>query len=310
MRVLLIVNATASTVTVRKRVVIQKALRADHDLEIAATSERGHAAELAREAAADGVDVVAVLAGDGTLNEAANGLAGSHTALAPLPGGSTNVYARTIGVSRDVVEATGQLLDSLERRSFERIGLGLADDRYFLFHMGAGFDAAVVREVEQRAPWKRYAAHPLFFLSALGTWLRYYDHSRPRFRIELPAGEVVEGCIFAIVSKTSPYSFLGSRPLVVSPDTGLHTELGLTAFRARHTPTFAAVSVSAMASGRMIRRHPSMVHRTNLRALTIVGDGRFPWQVDGEYLGEAERLSVRYEPDALTLVVPDVDPAP
>ena len=97
MRVLLIVNTTASSVTARKRVLIQKALGAEHDLEMMETSRRGHAARLARGAARRGVEVVAVLGGDGTLNEAADGLVGTDTALAPLPGGSTNVYARTLG---------------------------------------------------------------------------------------------------------------------------------------------------------------------------------------------------------------------
>ena len=110
------------------------------------TVRGGHAQRLAHTASVDGVDVVAVLGGDGTLNEAANGLVDSATALAPLPGGSTNVYARTIGVANDAVEATGQLLASLERESFRRVALGRVEDRYFLFHCGVGFDAAVVEK--------------------------------------------------------------------------------------------------------------------------------------------------------------------
>ena len=93
--------------------VIQKALSADHDVTLAETNRRGHATRLAQGAAAEGVDVVAVLGGDGTQNEAANGLAGTQTALATLPGGSTNVFARTIGLPNDPIEATGVLLDAL-----------------------------------------------------------------------------------------------------------------------------------------------------------------------------------------------------
>src|SRR5688500_20375231 len=99
MRVLLLVNASASSVTARTRVVIAKALAADHDVDVAETSRRGHATRLAQGAAADGVDCVVVLGGDGTLNEAANGLAGSATALGVLPGGSTHVVARTTGMA-------------------------------------------------------------------------------------------------------------------------------------------------------------------------------------------------------------------
>ncbi|MEO2156693.1 MAG: diacylglycerol kinase family protein, partial [Acidimicrobiales bacterium] len=143
MKVLLIVNPSASSVTARTRIVIQKALSADHRLEVAATTRRGHATRLAQSAANDGMDVVVVLGGDGTLNEAANGLAGTDTALAALPGGSTNVFARTIGLPDDAVEATGALLDAIEAASIRRIGLGAIGDRYFLFHAGIGFDAAV-----------------------------------------------------------------------------------------------------------------------------------------------------------------------
>src|SRR5687768_11921903 len=151
MRVLLLVNASASSVTARTRVMIAKALSADHTVEVAETSRRGHATRLAQGAAADGVDVVVVLGGDGTLNEAANGLAGSSTALAPLPGGSTNVFARTIGLPDDPVEATQLLLEALAAGSIRRVGLGSVNGRYFLFHVGMGFDAAVVQQVERRS---------------------------------------------------------------------------------------------------------------------------------------------------------------
>src|SRR4051794_3382128 len=157
MKLLLIVNSSASSVTARARVVIQKALSADHDVTVAETSRRGHATRLAQGAANDGSDVVVVLGGDGTLNEAANGLAGSHTALAPLPGGSTNVFSRTLGLPDDPIEATGALLDSLARRSIQRVGLGCVNDRYFLFHAGLGYIAAVVEQVEQRSELKRFA---------------------------------------------------------------------------------------------------------------------------------------------------------
>src|SRR5438045_2902160 len=146
MRLLLIVNETATAVTARRRVLVQRVLGADHKLEVEETSRRGHATRLARGAALDGVEVVVVLGGDGTLSEAADGLAGTTTALAPLPGGSTSVFARTIGVARDPLEATGQLLASLHRNSYRRIGVGCVNGRRFLFHTGLGFDAAVVAQ--------------------------------------------------------------------------------------------------------------------------------------------------------------------
>src|SRR3954447_17318078 len=181
MRLLLIVNSSASSVTARGRVVIQKALSADHQVTVAETNRRGHAMRLAQGAANGGVDVVVCLGGDGTLNEAANGLAGTETALAPLPGGSTNVFARQLELPDDPIEATGVLLDALDRGNIRSVGLGNVNRRYYLFHVGVGFDAAVVEQVEKRAALKRYAGHALFAYAALDSWFRHYDRSRPHF---------------------------------------------------------------------------------------------------------------------------------
>ena len=154
-RLLLIGNPSASSVTPRAKVVIAKALGADHDVTVAATSRRGHATRLAQGAVSDGYDVVVALGGDGTLNEVANGMAGSDVVLGVLPGGSTNVFARTIGMANNPIEATSELLSALEAVSTRRIGLGTVNGRYFLFHVGMGLDAEVVRLVERRGQLKR-----------------------------------------------------------------------------------------------------------------------------------------------------------
>ncbi len=302
-RVLLIVNETASSVTPRRRVLIQRVLGDAHKLEVAETSRRGHAARLARGAAHDGVEVVAVLAGDGTLNEAADGLAGSSTALAALPGGSTNVFARSIGLAYDPVEAAEQLVGALQQRAFRRIGLGVANGRRFLFHAGAGLDAAVIAQVERRSFLKRYAAHPVFVAATVDTWLRHYDHTRPRFKVEVE-GEVVGDSAFAIISNQRPWTYLGHRPLLLSPHAGLDVPLTLTMFRSIEVSLLLRGAASALRSGRMFARHPKLAERTDLRALTITGYGPFPWQVDGDYLGEVERLDISWQPDSLTIVTP------
>ncbi len=297
-------NLTASSVTARRRVEIQRILGADHKLEVVETSRRGHAARLARSAAFDGVDVVAVLAGDGTLNEAANGLAGTDCALAALPGGSTNVFARTIGVAYDPVEAAHRLVGSLRNLRFRRIGLGSASGRRFLFHLGLGFDAAVIGQVERRSFLKRYLAHPIYVASAFDTWFRHYDHSRPRFRVTLDDGDAVGDSGFAIVSNTSPYTYLGRRPIVVAPGAELDDPLALTMFRVLEIPLILGAAASALAGSRLITRHPKIVQCTGVMGLNVTGHGPFPFQVDGDYLGETEHLDIRYEPDALSLVVP------
>jgi diacylglycerol kinase family enzyme len=304
MRLLLIVNETASAVTARRRVLIQRILGTDHKLEVAETSRRGHAARIARGAALEGVEVVGVLAGDGTLNEAADGLAGTATALAPLPGGSTNVFARSIGVAYDPVEAAEQLRASLARGNFRRVGLGAANSRRFLFHCGLGLDAAVIAQVERRSFLKRYGAHALYVAATVDTWLRHYDHKRPRFRVEIEGGEVVGDSAFAIVSNQRPWTYLGRRPITVAPEAGIDVPLTLTLFRSLELSLLLTAAASALRDGRLLMHQPKVAQRSHVRSLTVTGYGPFPWQVDGDYLGETEGLTISWEPDALTIVIP------
>lgn len=305
--ILLIVNATASSVTARIRVVIQKALSADHHVTLAETSRRGHASRLAQSAAAAGTGAVVVLGGDGTLNEAANGLVGTDTALGVLPGGSTNVFARTIGLPNDPVESVGVLLEALDRRSIRRIGLGSVNGRYFLFHAGLGFDAAVVAQVERRSTLKRWAGHPLFAYATLTTWLRHYDHSHPRLQLRFPDGTVVDDGYFTIVLNTDPYTYLGNRPLHASPATGLDDALGVVTLRSLRLPTVVRVLAATLGSGQALARNPMVDRRTGVTSLHVEGIGPFPYQVDGDHLGEVTSLDVAYEAGVLALVVPVPD---
>ncbi|MEY3361361.1 MAG: hypothetical protein RL531_1080 [Actinomycetota bacterium] len=304
MRILLIVNTAASSFTARKRVVIQKALGSDHEVEVVETVRGGHASRLARAAAHEGVDVVAVLGGDGTLNEAANGLVGTDAALAPLPGGSTNVYARTIGVTNDAVEATGQLLASLERESFRRVGLGKVEDRFFLFHCGIGFDAAVVARVEARRNIKRLAPHPVFAATAFDSWLRTYDHRAGRFVVEFDDGTTIAGGTMAIVAKTSPYTFVGNRPIVVTPRAGLDTPLSVAVLKAHRAAPMLGLAARAIIGQHGMGRSHAAVVRDGVAGLTITAADPIPHQADGEYLGETTRLRLEHHPACLTIVTP------
>ena len=282
---------------------IRKALAADHDVTLAETSRRGHATRLAQGAANVGVELVVVLGGDGTLNEAANGLAGTDTALAVLPGGSTNVFARTMGLANDPIEATAELLEALGRGAIDPVGLGSVNGRYFLFHVGLGFDAEVVRQVERRSTLKRYAGHPLFIYAGATTWFRHYDRGRPRFLVRHEDGSEVDGR-FAIVLNTNPYTYLGNRPLNVAPDAGLDRGLAVLTLRTLALPTLAGVIASVLGTGRWARRSPGTDYRTDLSGLRVTGHGPFPYQVDGDFLGEVADLEFRHEPDVLRLVRP------
>ncbi len=304
MRLLLVVNASASSVTARGRVVIQKALSADNQVTVAETNRRGHAMRLAQGAANDGVDVVVCLGGDGTLNEVANGLAGTTTALAALPGGSTNVFARTIGLPNDPIEATGALVDALARRAIEPVGLGSVNGRYFLFHVGLGFDATVVQQVERRAALKRYASHPLFIYAAFSSWFRHYDRSRPRFAVHFADGDVVDDGYFAVCLNTNPYTYLGNRPFDIVPEVTLDNGLALFTLRSLRLRPLLTAAASALGLGRDLHHHRGSDLRTDLDKMTVEGYGPFPYQVDGDYLGETDHLEFRHEPAVLQLVRP------
>jgi diacylglycerol kinase family enzyme len=317
MKILLLVNSSASSVTARSRVVIQKALSADHEVRTVETNRRGHATRLSRGAANDGVDVVVVLGGDGTLNEAANGLAGTDTALAPLPGGSTNVFARTLGLPDDAIEATSVLLDALDEQRIERVGLGRVNGRYFLFHVGMGFDAAVVEQVERRGTMKRWASHPLFAYCALDTWFRHFDRSSPPMAVHLPRpdpgapeGEVddavlAEGSYFTVVLNTNPYTYLGTRPFNLAADATLDRGLAVVAVRTFRALPFLSLVGSALFSGRRIRTSPHAAYAADLERVVVTGHRPFPYQVDGDHLGDTERLVFEHCPAVLSLVRPD-----
>jgi diacylglycerol kinase family enzyme len=302
-RVLLVVNPFASSVTPRGRVIIQKALAADHELTVVETSRRGHATRFAQDAAQRGLDVVAVLGGDGTLNEAANGLVRSACALAPLPGGSTNVFARSIGLPNDPVEATAVTVESLARRSIRPVGVGFVNGRVVLFHAGFGFDAAVVAEVERRGALKRWAGHPLFVAAALRTWFRGYDHRRPRLAIGTDTGVEVPDARFAIVLNTSPYTFLGNRPLNLAPKATLDSPLSLVAFRSLRASMLLPALGKVVMGGRLPKRR-AIVAADGLDKIRLEAYGSVPYQIDGDFLGEADTFDLHHEPRALRLVVP------
>ena len=307
MRVLLVVNPRASSTTARRRRDVERAL-AHHELEVQPTRGRGHAAELARGAADAGVGAVVVLGGDGTLNEAAGSLAGTATALAPLPGGSTNVFTRTLGYPRSLQGAVPALVADLEAGSTRRIGIGRANGRIFLFHLGAGFDAAVVARMERRPAWvKRWAAHPVFAWSAIVTYFGCYDRRRAAFRVTADAESADGGSLgdgfFAIVSNSSPYTYFGPRPLRVTDAAAFGRGLAVTMFLRLGFRDLVPSALEAMGGG--LRRRDSVLQRADLDHVSFAALGApFSWQVDGEHIGEVERLAVRYEPDALEVVVP------
>lgn len=195
---------------------VHQRLARHHDVQVVETNRRGHATRFAQDAARRGLDAVIAFGGDGTLNEVATGVAGTETALAVLPGGSTNVFARTLGMPNDAIAGVDLIVDALNRNDIIPVGLGRVNGRYFCFHTGVGYDAMVVKRVEERASLKRYAGHPLFVAAALQTWARDYDRKHPHFSVAI-GDDVIPRAFFTIVLNTNPYTFLGNRPFDLVP---------------------------------------------------------------------------------------------
>ena len=212
------VNSFASSVTPRNTVVVHRRLSRDHDVEVVETNRRGHATRFADDAARRGLDAVVAFGGDGTLNEVASGVAGTNTALGVLPGGSTNVFARTIGLENDPVAAADTLAEALLEGSIDRVGLGAVNGRHFCFHTGVGFDAAVVAAVERHASLKRWLGHPLFIWSSVSTWTRGFDRTKPNHSVVSADGRSIDGAFLTVLLNSSPYTYLGNRPVDIDAE--------------------------------------------------------------------------------------------
>ena len=285
---------------------IQKAISNEHDLVVHETSRQGHATRLAHRSMRDGCDVVVTLGGDGTVNEAVNGLLGSDCALMPLPGGSTNVFARAVGFPNDAVEATRVLLSALKLRSFRRASVGMANERAFVFHVGIGFDAAVVTRVEERSPLKRYAGHPWFIASAIRTWVSPERRSLS-FDITTDDQRTIRGAQMAVAMNVNPYTFLGNRPIDIAPEVSLDTPLSVVA-----TTSLAITKLLPIASAAFGRTEGGLpnkgtaTHWTDVEALTITSERCVPYQLDGEPQAPVNELRLVHRPNAVTIVVPPV----
>jgi diacylglycerol kinase family enzyme len=305
-RVLVVVNPHATATTARERDVLAHAVGSAADLQIVETANRGHAAALACRAMRDGTDVVVALGGDGTVNEVANGLLtdGVHDAVPGLgivPAGSTNVFARAVGIPHDRIEATGALLEGLRTGSRRAVSLGMVDDRWFVFAAGVGFDATVVGGVERHRRRGTRSTHTLYARVAVREFFRL-DRRTPKLHVELPDGTTYDDVFFVIVANSDPWTYFGNRPLHPTP--GVTLDSGLAVYARRRMGAAGVLYAMVRMSGNRPRVGKWGAHVvSDLGGLTVRADEPTPVQVDGDYLEVREKVVFKSVPQALRIVI-------
>jgi diacylglycerol kinase family enzyme len=318
-RALLIVNPHATSTTRLRRDVIVRALSSAVDLEVVETRYRGHATSLAATARREEFGLVLTLGGDGTVNEAVNGILGENAAcqasgaggpaasadhlpaLAALPGGNANVFTRAVGMPPDLIDAVGQVLDALATGRYRRIGVGLAGDRYFTFNAGLGLDAEVVRAVDGYRSSGRAASTALYVRMTLRQFYLVTDRRHPALMLER-GGRPSDGPLFlGIVSNTSPWTYLGPRPVYTNPQAGFDSGLDLFGLRSLGSVSLLRTLRQMLSDGRPPRGR-TVLTLHDQGELTLRSARPVAFQVDGEYMGEHELVRFRSVPDALRII--------
>jgi diacylglycerol kinase family enzyme len=292
-RMLVIINPVATKMSEKLKSLVVYALQGRYEVTTRETEGKGHAIEICREAAAQHYDVVVAFGGDGTVNEAANGLAG----------GSNNVVAKLLGISTDVVDATQQLLHLADRWETRTVDLGIVNGRYFTFAAGMGLDASVVERVD-RNPMLKKRFGPFYFVEcAIVTFLRKYVVHPPRLAVEVDGRTV--GGVSLFVQNAENYTYFNNRPVPLVEgarfDSGNLAGVVLTRARPYDVPT---VTFRALSGAARIAKHRGIdafgaFHEAIVRST----DGRaIPIQVDGDHIDDVLEARFSVAPGALHVV--------
>ena len=308
-RMLIIVNPYATTVSDRLKNLVVYALQGRYEVEAVSTEAQNHATEIGREAIDGGYDLVVAFGGDGTLNEVANGLAGTDVPVSILPGGSTNVVARTLGIPDDVVDATEHLLGLADRFEPRRIDLGIANGRRFVFSCGSGLDASAAMRVDRKPKLKAKAGPYFYAWVAVGSF--YRDYLRNPVRMRLEAGPHTAEGVTILAQNSDPFTYFGSRPVRVCEnveidDGTLSVAVLRRAAQRDMGPIIARVLTERLrAPGHRQIDHFDDVTEARVTSVTTGTDGDvrpFPIQVDGDFIGVHPELALAIDPGALTII--------
>jgi diacylglycerol kinase family enzyme len=283
----LIANPEARRVTPALSHVVRAALEAKYKLDTTQTHARDAGVDVARDAVASGAEVIVAFGGDGLINEVVNGIAGTGAALAIIPGGTMNVFARNLGIPNDPLEATDRLLHLPEGASARLVKVGLANDRYFTFACGCGFDAEAAGHVEEHRQTKRRFGEPYFYAAATATFLSSFISRDPFLHIEGDF-DPIDG-VLAIATNGGPYAYLArlSLKLGAGGEPGLLDLFALEKMEPRRLPMYA---LGAFVTGDFGAGSHNL---RGLESFTVSSQSPFGVHVDGEPLAPATRVECR-----------------
>ncbi len=306
MRALLVVNPKATTTSGEVCDVLARALGDELKVDVVRTEARDHATALAADAVRDGLDIVVALGGDGTVNEVVNGLLvdgpkAGLPALAVIPGGSANVFARALGLPNNPVEATSRLLEGVRGARRRTIGLGKANERYFTFCAGLGMDAEAVRLVEGQRSGGKAATPTLFIREGLRQFFLKTDRASLPLTVT-PLHGSPERLALALVCNSDPWTYMGNRPVRPCPEAGF--ELGLDLFGLRSLATLGTLRHLRQILVSQPRPRGRAVYALHdQEGFTITSDRPAALQLDGDDLGNRSEVVFRSTPRALEVVI-------
>lgn len=286
-RILFIINPIAG---VRRKDAIPEHIAAclDHgiyDHQIVYTERRGHATEIAQQAVKDGIDVVVVAGGDGSVNEVACALLGSDTVLGILPFGSGNGLARHLGYPLQVREAIGVLNSG----NSIAIDVGTVNDRPFFSLIGIGFDAFVAK-VFDREKARGFAAYTWSAIKSLGVF-KPFD-----FEMESD-GERHAGTAFMInICNSNQYGY----DVQIAPNADIQ-DGALDIVLLRNLPKWRAVLLVIQV---LMNRHHNSRTLKYLRAgdISLTTSRPAYLQIDGETLRKEKEFRIKVLPRALKVM--------
>lgn len=257
-----------------------------------ATLGRGDATTYARQAVVAGHDAVVVVGGDGSINEAVQALAHNGTALGVLPRGTGNVWAREVGIPLHNLPAAAQ---AMVNGQIHTVDLGMAGDRYFLMWAGIGFDASLVKDLEETQPdLKRQWGMAAFLVRGAALALNFMG-SQLDYRIN--GRRVRRRTIMAVLANGRRYAaYLDLAPNALLDD-GL---LDFYIFKGSG-PLYTLRHFAGLASGQHV--HDPEVEYYQVERVGVRGRASLPVHTDGEQAGQTP-MEFRVAPAALHVIVP------